>query len=914
MPATRIFGALKGAGTQVREVSGPKPIEPGPLGSTVIVGMYRSGVVGTLMAHAGGLADYRRARGGLTQDSEAPLAAEHFYELSQGAGTLYTLRVTDGSEVAASMPLFDRDVQTSILERAPASKLPTEVITMAAQSGGRWAGRRAIKTGDIGTISADVSGSTVDLGFATLVDAWAGAELSFPDDDPGTVYTVTGNDALGVMTIAGEFTATTLAGTSGKYHLELNNTHELTGRPEYLAVEVADSAEVAGGFSLYVHRDGDQVRTWEDLELDSAGNRYWFDAITADDADNYELAPTDNLVGDPADQYKRPANYAEIPAPGGVVANTITLQVIRWQLDDTATGSGFDAYLDTVNDVVWGSDPRACVVTLTFTGAATYTVSATYADGGEVAESLPNGTIDVAYDAQNAYLPGWTITSGTTAPQAGDVVTLHVRPLPAGLADRGAWLYAAAGTVDGDVLERYRVASNDHESVTVSPSVDLTTSISAPTAPVATSATSGPYNLAGGETLIYTVGGTGPYTLTNTVIGAATSATAMATELNALELARAGSAAAKLVEFSTSAGNKIVITAMQDFGDDAQLLIGAGTLNAKIGLTAAATYDGTAGTRVRLQWAQELAGGYDGIAAIDSADYQAAWDVGSSPLNAILTENTGVVRYAMPGVTDADAQAAAMVYAYEANGVFFAEIPDTVTTEAAAVAWHKANLAVGPAQDYHAVVWPSYAQIRSPYGRGLYTAPVTGLVLGLTARRATLAEGYQDAPAGTTWTLSPKIKAYPTGVVGPLSNEILNGYGLIELRARGPRFYLFGDRIPGDGGRSWLHKRLTLSQIGRTLLTNTEALAFRRIDRATFAEVKRLLRGLFFPWYRRGWFSDVNGGDFTDQVLIKVDDTNNPASERALGNLHAAISFDVVDTAERVVFTIGPTGVSEDQA
>ena len=42
-----------------------------------------------------------------------------------------------------------------------------------------------------------------------------------------------------------------------------------------------------------------------------------------------------------------------------------------------------------------------------------------------------------------------------------------------------------------------------------------------------------------------------------------------------------------------------------------------------------------------------------------------------------------------------------------------------------------------------------------------------------------------------------------------------------------------------------------------------------------------------------------------------MDDTNNPLTEREEGNLHGAVSFNVVNTAERVVFTIGPSGVTE---
>lgn len=901
---TRVFGARKGAGVQVREVQAAKPIQAGPYGSAVLVGLFRSGPVGLLVSHLG-VDHFRRVRGGLSQDGDAPLCAEHYYEAGKGAGELHTLRVTDGTEDSASLVVYNRKVDRSILERTPTAVLPTPIMVLDADNGGRWAGRRAVKTGKIGTIGSATTGSAVALAFATKVDKWKGAILSFPVDDSGTEYTVTGNDANGLITVSGSFTDATEAGTDGTYVLDLGNVHELTGNPEHLAVEIADSAELASGFSLYVNRDGAQVKAWEDVDLDSSGRHYWSAQVAADkrNGDNYEIAGTDDFTGDPSDAYERPANYAEIPVPGGVSGNVLELQVVRW----ARAGTG-NPYIDTVNDVAWGSDPAESTIVLTFTGATTFTVAATFADG-VTADSLPNGDTGIAWASPNAKIPGFTIRAGTTPAIAGTTITLYVRPLPAALSSKGAWLYIAAGADDGDTLTRYLVVSNTFNTVTLAPSVSLDADVTTPKPPSAAGTVSGPYDLSpAGLTLIFTVGGTA-ITLTETLAGAATTVAATVAELNARELARAGSSSAKLVEFVASQdGTKVEFYALQDFGERATIVLGGGTLNTILGFTPAASFAGQDGQIVRLQFRQELGGGYDGSAGIDADDYANAWAVGSSPVNALEIVNTGVLRLAMPGITDADAQAAAMTWAYENNAVFYAEIPDTVTTEAAAVAWHKANLAIGVAQDYHATCFPSYVKIRNPYGTGLYTCPASGIILGITARKAVDGNGYHNAPAGVDYLLNPIAKDLPTED-RQLSNEVLNGYGLIELRKRGRMIYLWGDRIAGSGGRSWLHKRLTVSHVGRTLLVNTDRLVFRRIDGATFAEVKRLLLGLFTPWHRAGWFDDSDGPDFGDQVEIKVDAANNPTSERNLGNLNAAISFNVVDTAERVVFTIGPRGI-----
>jgi hypothetical protein len=904
---TRIFGAVAGPGVQVREVTPAKPIQAGPLGSTLLVGAFRRGPVAELVDLTGGLPDYRRQLGGLSQDSEAPLAAEHFYSVGVGAGHLYAYRVTDGSEVKASINLYNRDVDRGILERAEAVKAPTVVLELTAHNGGRWGGRRKRQAGDIGTIASAVSGATVNLGITPLKDAWKGAILTFPNDDSATEYLITGNTTAGVFTVSGSFTAATLAGTDGRFRLELENAHELTGNLEALAVEVQDGGEGSTTFSLSAYTDGLASKAWENVDLDATGDRYWFDTITTDRVDNWELgSAADNFTGDPADPYQLPANFAEIPAPAGVDANALTFQVIRW----TSSGTG-NPYLDTVNDVTWGADPIPCTITITFTGATTYTVGVELEDGGTVT-GLPGGTTGVAYASQHAWLPGWTISAGAVAADATTRLVIYARPLPADLKGKGGYLYIAAGPSEGlDQSTRYRVVSNDHETVTLANGVDLEADgVLAPSAPTMTGTTAGPFALnAATLTLIYSVGGSGPYTLTESLGGAAETTTALAADLNAQELARAGSAAAKLVAFTVSAADKLIVTALQDFGGSATITLGSGTLNAVVGFTNGQAASGTNATIARLQWRQELGGGYDGLASVTADDYAAAWDLGASPLNDLDIVNTGVIRAAMPGITDADAQAAAIQWAYEHNAVFYAEIPDTVTTEAGAVAWHKANLAIGAPQDYAPAVWPSYCLVKSPYGSGLYTCPVIGLVLGRTAKIAVEASGYHQAGAGTTALLSPIAKDLPTQD-RRLNSELLGGYGLIEIRKRGPRIFIFGDRIAGDGGRPFLHERLTRSHIGRTLLVNTEALVFRQINAVTFTEVKRQIRALFTSWWLSGWFDDVDGPAFEDQVSIKVDASNNPTTERDLGNLHADIGFQVVATAERVIFQIGPRGVS----
>jgi hypothetical protein len=495
---------------------------------------------------------------------------------------------------------------------------------------------------------------------------------------------------------------------------------------------------------------------------------------------------------------------------------------------------------------------------------------------------------------------------------------LYVRPLPADLAKKGAYFYPFATSADGDVRVRYRVVDNDHGSVTLASSVVLGTDVPtcvAPTAPVYTGSSAGPIDLSSGtKTVLYTltdgVTTLGSYTLTSSLSGAATTMTALAADLNTQELTRAGAASLVLVTFTVSASDHLVITAVRDFGARAILTIGNGGLNTKLGLVNGATATGTNGTICRLQWRQEMGGGVDGNAGIADADYEAAWDVDTSPLKNLVAQKTGLLTVGTPGVTSAAAQAAMLAWVYATNGFAVTELPDDKITESAAIAWHEANLAIGDEAKYSATYMPSYGKRANPYGTGLYVSTLTGAILGLMARKAVDNKGYHLAPAGTDYGLASVFKSLTTGDT-VLNNDALNGYGLNEARKRGAAIYLWGDRTTSPTGRDFIHKRKAVSHIGRVLLNGLDQLVFKANDDIGRKNARRLVRALFGDWFRASWFDDSSGTGQDDQVTVKVDLTNNPTAVRNAGDMAIDVAFDIVDTTERVVLTIGPKGVSE---
>jgi hypothetical protein len=903
----RVFGAIRAPGSQVREMPADQPRRPGTLGTSVLVGAFRSGPLDEVVRCAS-LAEFSRIFGGITRESQAPLAAQHWFSMSQGAGELWCARVADGDQVSASLPVRSRAAATSVVEISAVTPAPV-IATVSADNGGRRGGRRNRTTGDV-TLSSAISGSTIDLAHTMVKDAWKGASISFPYDNATWVGTVESNTTAGVLTVAGGFPSGLSSGTDGRYVLWLDNVSDLTGNREGLAVEIYDAAADAERFGLGVLRDGATVRSYDGLHLDDEDGAYWKTQLSQD-AINYEVQVDDAAFsGDPNAALNRPANWAGIVKPGTTVSSTIELLTVGW----TRSGTG-NPYIDIINDVTWGTDPKPCTVTLTFTSSTAFDVSATYADGG-TARNLPSGTVGSAYAAPNAFLPGFTVRAGGTGADTDTVIVFTVQALPSGLAGRRGYLYAAAAPSQGNQRLKWRITGNTHKAVTLESSPGSDIDVAQP--PTFTGSVAGTYDLSSGtKTVILNVGGRGNITLTSSLSGATTTAAALAADLNAQELSRVSSVAAdKTVVFEATSDNKIKVTALQDYGSAATIVVGNGGLNSKLGFTNGNSYAGTDGQILRLQWAQELSGGVDGYASLAAADYEAALAIGPSAiLSSLDSLSTGAIVAAVPGVTTASVQQALIAWAAAKNALAVCEIDDATTTEAGALAEHATNLAVGADQDYSVTFFPSYVKIRDPFAvnvarPGTYTCTATGLLLGARARQVSDANSH--AIAFARLGLNPIALDLPTGDRS-LDLEALNSYGLIALRKRGPQIESWGDRIAGyNGTLPFAHKRIALSHIGRVLLTETESLVFQPLSVSLFAEARRVVRDLFLPWYRAGWFDDARGSGFEDQVSIKVDSSNNTAATRAAGELHIEIAFTIRGTSERVVFTVNPGGVSAD--
>ena len=901
MPGNRYFGAREGAGAAVIMRGPGARINPGDYGTTVLVNAFRSGPLDELVQLDGGADQFRAIYGRPSPLIAGAFAAEDFYRLADGAGTLHVLRIAADDARVASRPLYSREAYRSILSRAP--HRPAYLAgTVQAHNVGRWGGR----TARIGATSLTWATSTrANVSGMTLVEnQWIGATFWQLDTTTGLVFetSISGNDDTG-FDLVGPAPSSITGGGGGYWYADLDDIDRDLQARERVTVSVVDDTDDLGDlFGLRVNRDGAAALDADGLTVDPANVRW--DTQIANWPGNYVIAvDREDYEGDASLPAALPADFAEcVKAVSGA---TITFQTVRWTR--TSPGSG-NAYLETDLDWTEATIRPKCRLrfTCTFTTSTAYTV--TMEADGMPSVSVGSGSTGSQFNSgAHPLLPRWTLRAGTSPMAAGDVIVIDWRPVPELDAGIG-YLYPAATSDDGDPLTRFRISSTTTTTVTVLGTTDLSSLVDLPTAPTHTGATAGPFLLAGSDTFIYTLPGRAAITLTSTLPSGSTTTTATVAELNARELARAGSSAAKLVLFEVGTGDKVKVTALRDFGADATLVIGAGTLNSLIGLSTSDTDAGTNGSVARLEMSLPLLGGCDG-SYVATADVLPAFQDGSL-LDDLDDLPVGLVRVMAPGLSANTTIGTAMAqWAYEHNAQAVPSIPSTVTTEADAIAWVRANLPADDRALHLACYWPS-AGYHVPTLPNMQTDTVLtyleGAILGIAARVARDSQGYHVAPAGDAARLD---RLYTRLIVDRVRPEILGKFGVNPIVPRNGEIRIMGARVPA-AGRPFLHVRAARMHIARILLTGTGVLTFRAINDATLAEARTVVRSLFEVWHAAGWFDDSEGPAFDDAVTIKADRSNNPLTERELGNLHVAVDYAVVGTAERVISTVGPKGLS----
>jgi hypothetical protein len=442
--AQRRYGPTRGAGVAVIELEGEKGIEPGALGWCGYAGVMEKGPVGELIL-APNKSTFEKKCGGIIDDSLLPDAALDYYSLANGAGGLALVRVTDGNEVQAEMPLYARY-----------GSLLTQMGTLKAKNGGRWGGKEKYYTAADVDMDTDLTNTTLDTGLTMTTDEWKGGILEI-EDIPNTTYEIVGNDSAGVITVSADATMKDdydgLSGTSERYYLSLANADKA------VSIMVGDGEEKPDTeFSISVYVDGAFVKKYGNLSTNPSDSRYWVSLINNDDG-NDEIEAVDLWTGAHTAAV-RPANKYGIIDTAGITDTVLTSIIHDFTVTVSPTGANPTITLGTTDDDMLAQKITITVLSGDATGSA---VSDKYGALGTVTFGTP-------FVPDHKWAPGFTITNGATVLAENDVMVINYKPfVPDSLI--GGYIYPDKVNAKST---KYRIVDNDHDSITAADGSDMT--------------------------------------------------------------------------------------------------------------------------------------------------------------------------------------------------------------------------------------------------------------------------------------------------------------------------------------------------------------------------------------------------------------------------------------------------------
>ena len=905
----RRFGPINGAGVVVIEKESQGQIVPSDFGTTLYVGATERGEIGEVIDCPNQNA-YLRKCGGFLTGSEVPDNAFDFYDNNEGRGRLFVIRATDGLEVKGVDLILSRHNGTGeYLNRATQANQKRSLLQIDANNGGRWAGAERVLGVDF-TIATDLTETTLDTSQTMLIDEFKGATIQLLGVTSRT-YKVISNDVAGVLTVESDSTmAADLAAENPTFNTaviyldteirETTTRAAVAGDRKALTLIWKDGEEDQNTlFGLDVLIDGVIIRSYPNLSMDPV-NKWFIETVVNEDLDNDFIVVTSNFAGTFTTE-TRPANWSSNYQ--AFAGQTLTMEIAHVRSVTPVVGTNDVGF---VTDFIYPSKTVRQRITLTFTGAAAFTVASVAANGAEFL-NLPAGVVDSPYAVELAaddkaaldFFPTFTVRTGVDAWAAGDVIVIDVEPLP-------IELNSGTGVLDGVVLLdgsdpnslRAGIDSNTVSTITLK-------NVPSPLPTVAADITAAP--VSSGVITFATAGGTidlitdtlGAITLTYGVeaniaaLVATLNADAIVQGLPAVMFSGAGDLLTfELVSaYAPSSANK---------GEDQYFEIV--TIPAELNITAG-TFTGVTGDTFRVESERGLRDGYDGDTPSDANISDAAFITTTSPINNLRGRNVGLVKLATPGVTSTSVQQAGLNYAAFRNYQYRVEIPASIVTEESAVNY--INNTIGR-NDYGVTIFPSFANVRNKQGNGTVLQSMTGGIHGREARVASDFLGYHKAAAGIDINL-PNVVSLPTGEK-TLNEEILNKQGISVVKKRQGSFIIWGDRtIALDPNWKFKHAREYISHIENVLLENFDFIIFALNDAQTRRRLFPIFRTFFLPEFQK---RAVVGPKFEDAVGIKIDEENNTPADIEAGDLNAALRLRVVGVVERFKITVSrDTGV-----
>lgn len=457
MVAIKRYGPKLGAGTTITEKLAEATVTPSPLGVVAWLGIMEKGPTDELIEITG-KSQYQRQCGGRISGTYLPDCAEDFWDASKGAGRMFLIRITDGTEAQAEFTVLSREHDGT----TPGPGTWRNTTQIKGKDGGRWAGARKRIIAEI-TGAGDLTETTIDTGLTLLEDELAGGTLQMAEIS-GETFDIIGNTTAGIVTVASDSQLATKFGTGTDYEFTINvtNVDELGNEKRVELLWKDGARDPVNEFGLEVYWNGAKVLDYENLSQDPNSDVYFVDVIN-DDSGNYEIHATDLFTGTPS-QWSRPANQAgEIPATG---LSTLVLPLEWYQAtyDSGNTGDG------NVSGVAVKASTQRDFITLECTDATTpdsevWSVSSTTQD-----RSFNDATTAVAYVGPNDYFIDFTVNAGGTGWAVGDKIYLMVRPIIPEEAIGGKVFY----DTDNSPRDSLEIVDATVATVSVRPGNDLT--------------------------------------------------------------------------------------------------------------------------------------------------------------------------------------------------------------------------------------------------------------------------------------------------------------------------------------------------------------------------------------------------------------------------------------------------------
>ncbi len=919
--AVKKYGVTLAPGVQVVEKEGAPVYQPAALGGTVVMGPFSRGAVSTAAApKINKCPTYRvfnRKMGGRLAGYLTPDAAQDFWEYGGGAGYLYAIRLTDGTEEKAELTVYSRHWGTGFYspesEKDNQSQIKIPLLKIKAKNGGRWGGRKRLLSAEAAS-SGSITATTLTTGITMLENEYAGATLTFAGIT-GKSYEVVSNTTAGVITVKSGVSMTqdyTDSGTSSlRYQLDLANKTLKTGGREALSVKFGPGVQdAANNFSMLVKVDGQIVAKLDDLSMDPTSDYYIANVVSGLDAlESNDEIEIEDLISSSGYAYSadlRPANFYAMPktvtatratfVPGFVksVSDTTNIKIVK----------------------IEGTSVRAVPHRLTFTWVSAsnyYTVAATETANGQALKNLSNFSVGNGAQYAKEWDPGALPTVKVTVdhpsePANGETFVIDVVPVESLMVGGEIYPDAKGSTVSKLLVSAISTDGSNYVDITTG---DLSTLGLTPAQASVTCSNAGTYNIGSGssDAMKISIDGRASITVTLTS-GSARTAAQIVTDINAAFDATFGSG---VLNPASVVDNKVKLASTWYEGGGAGSSVKIETVSNNaytvLGFTVGTTY-GTDGKEMMISYDQELSGGHDGGAPAD-AKYLDAMSVDSSPLNQLAGLGAGQLTLLTPDKTSTTVQQRGQAFASERAYQYLAMIPAATTSEQGAVDYVQSTLGYG---NHSAVFFPSYTYVRDPDKEGpLKLVPVTGAIAGLMAAKARANGHYSEPPAGLGAKLV-KTVSLPTGD-SPLNLELLAPARINGLKRTGGNWVVWGSSALSENAQAlqdW-SVRCQLNHYIRWALDNLDWILFRLNDPELWLEAQVFIETFFLGEWKNGK-GPLLGNEPKKAFSVKIDEENNPPSSVEAGDINAEIQLSLKKVVRRVIVSLSRDGVNEANA